>query len=312
MESKCQIGIKLHDICPDNCKSIQENNPWQERLAKECIAVNKLDGFIDGSVSLSVAMAAFHQCPVSRLVNFAQKSLEHIDLLNYFLNISEIEKARITAETFTESLLADLFRMEYENFKKMRGRIYSKKDRIEKNFFNLKGHVYWSKISHSKICNLIRYFIQKTNEPFLASQFLVILPPFVVSKLDQYTGLNREEEKNLYLALGDEIYELPLQSPSLYSHMVDLFSEDFEINLYLTTMEELIKRQVQVFESTQNLINYFTENSIELSIQKIYDEVVKFEKDLSFEILNRLMEKQVLTLSQRDTILKLLETKSLT
>jgi hypothetical protein len=36
-------------------------------------------------------------------------------------------------------------------------------------------------------------------------------------------------KKNLYLALEDNIYNLPLISPKIYEHMMNLFKDDMEI-----------------------------------------------------------------------------------
>jgi hypothetical protein len=123
--------------------------------------------------------------------------------------------------------------------------------------------------------------------------------------------LDEEDERNLYLALDDNIYNIPLISPKIYEHMMELFKENFEVNFILETMAELVKRRGQVDEITQSFIKYHEKNGQKLSIQWIYSELYGLEYELVVEVLTQLTEKHYISNSEKMTLQALLKTGSL-
>jgi hypothetical protein len=166
-------------------------------------------------------------------------------------------------------------------------------------------------VSSRKICEIIVYLIREKQDHQLASQFLMILPPEIISDFDKYTDLTEEDERNLFLALEDNIYNIPLISPKIYNHMMELFQDNFEIKFILETMEELVKRRGIIEDITQSFIKYYHKMNQKFSIQWIYSELYGLEYELVVEVLNQLIEKNYITFSEKQTLQALLKTGSL-
>jgi len=247
-----------------------------------------------------VGISAFYQSNSLILNRFTSANSENQELISYFLSISEPGTVADILENFSIKVLFELFSSNYENFLNLKDN-YNKKF-VNRNFFQIKGNQFWKGISFQKICDLILYSIREKNEYSLVSQFIVLLPPAVVSKLQDFTDITTEEERNLFLALGDSIYELPIQSPRIYPHMMNLFQDDPEISIILGTMEELVKRQETILNITAKLIEYYEEHSFGLTIQNIYSELRGLEKEMISEILNQLKEKSVISDSQKEML----------
>ncbi len=305
----CSFGIKLDEACPNNCKSTISQKTRKEKEGFVCIADQKFGLFLEQKVTFGVGMSAFHQAHPSELEKFFSKSNENKELITYFLYINEPNVVKDIIENFSPATLASLFKSDYLSFKNILAS--STRDRRIKNIFKVKSYRYWTYINFQKICDTIVYFIRDLKEAELASQFLIILPSTIVSNLRDYTGFSPDEEIILYRALGDGIYELPIQTPKIYEHMLVLFADDPEIFLILSTMEELIKRQSQILDLTEKLLIYTEKNRIDLSIQFIYSELSGLELGTAAEILNQLQEKQMITLSQKELILSFLKNGSL-
>lgn len=296
----CLIGIGLLEACPKNCKSVLKNNDSFINLQKTCLGTGKMNAFLEGKSTFNVGISAFYQTSPELLNNFIAERAENLELVSYYLSISESEKVTDIVEGLSDAVLFRLFEENYNNFLKLK-KDYEKNQRI-KNFFQIKSNRFWQGVGFDKICKLIVYAIRERHDFELASQFLVLLPTGVISGLQKFTDLTPEEEKNLYMGLGDSIYELPISNPSVYPHMMKLLEDEMEISLVLGTMEELVKRQEKILQITTNLIEYYEEHSFGLSIQHIYSELNGLEPELISEILGQLKERSVISESQKDML----------
>jgi hypothetical protein len=306
---KCSIGVSLDQPCTNNCKVSLANLTNVEKENFKCIAIRKLELFLEERVTFGVGLSAFQQAHPSLLEDFFFRSNENKELITYFLYINDPPIIKDIIENFSPATLASLFKSDYLSYKNIVAS--SPRDKRNKSIFKVRSYRYWTYINFQKICDTIVYFIREAKEPELASQFLVMLPSAIVSNLIEYTGFTSEEEIILYRALGDGIYELPIQSPKIYTHMLTLFADDMEIFMILSTMEELIKRQAQILELTEKLLNYTEKNRIDLSIQFIYSELSGIEIGTASEILNQLQERQMITPSQKELILSFLKNGSI-
>ncbi|MCZ8156627.1 MAG: hypothetical protein O9264_10940 [Leptospira sp.] len=302
----CSLGIKIGEVCPNDCKSSNKTLPISERKNQQCLATEKLTLFLEERLTFRIGVSAFSEAEPSLLEDFFFKSTENKELITYFLYINDPNLVKNIIENFSPSTLAYLFRADYNSYLNILAN--SPREKRKKSFFKVKSYRYWTYIHYQKLCDIIVYFIRELKEAEFAAQFLVVLPSNIVSNITKFTGLTPEEEKTLYLALGDAIYELPIQSPQIYDHMLSLFADDMEIFIILSTMEELIKRQQKIFETTEKLLEYTTKNKIEISIQFIFSELSGLDEGIAFEILNQLLERQVITSSQRNLILEILQT----
>jgi hypothetical protein len=306
-EKTCFLDTTVHTICLDNCHPILEGNGWSERLGGTCIAKDKLMMFMDGTTTFNVAVSAFYQIQSRLLEEFIGGNSSQVEFINYLLSISDPENGAKVIDRLSDKALYSIFKMEWDNVHELRSTMG--KINLEKNYFNLKSNRYWKKVKHQRVVQFMAYLIRNRNESVLASQFLVILPPSIVPKLNELTGLSVEEEQGLYRALGDNIYELPIQSPKIYGHIMNLFADDFELSMILGTMEELVKRQERILDTTQKIFEKYGAQSKELDIQAVFNELDGLEMEFIIEILNQLKEKLVLTDSQKDTLLELLQAK---
>ncbi|WP_246052300.1 hypothetical protein [Leptospira idonii] len=275
----------------------------------QCIAKEKLRAFLQNRVTFRVGISAFYQSNYRILEEFMAESKENQELVTYYLYISDPPLVKDIIEAFTSETLASLFRTDYKTFISIRDTI--SKEKREKNFFKVRGYRYWTYLNFQKVCDVIVYLVREMKEPELACQFLVILPSAIVSNLKDYTGFTPEEEKTLYQALGDAIYELPIQSPKIYDHMLALFADDMEIFIVLSTMEELIRRQEKILDLTEKLLSYTAKNRLDLNIQYIFSELNGTEIGIATEILNQLQERKVISPSQKELVLNFLETGNL-
>lgn len=275
----------------------------------KCIAIDKLFLFHENKLTFRVGMSAFSQAHPKLLEGFLLASKENQELITYFLYISNPAVAKEIIENFSALSLAALFRSDFLSFKNIqdsRGR-----GKGEKNFFKIKSYRYWTYINYRKICDILVHFVRESKEPEFAAQFLVMLPSAIVSNLKDYTGFSPEEEKFLYQALGDSIYELPIQSPKIYDHMLSLFADDMEIFFVLSTMENLIRRQEQILDLSEKLLSYVDSKRIELNIQFIFSELSGIDLGTAVEILNQLLEKKAISPSQKTLIMNFLENGNL-
>ncbi|TGK81669.1 hypothetical protein EHQ24_10205 [Leptospira noumeaensis] len=302
---KCFLGTSLYEACPPSCRLTFAKQDVDE----DCIAKEKLEAFLQDRVTFKIGISAFSQIPAKTLEKFIWNSKDNLELISYFLYIGEPTLVREIIESFSNHTLSYLFKCDFENYMNIRDSI--KREKSIKHMFDIRSFKYWTFVSYLRICDLIQYFVRYLKEPEYACQFIVILPSEIVSNLNKYTGLDFEEEKSLYTALGDSIYELPLQSPKIYDHMMQLFAEDPEVSIILSTMEGLIHRQQLILETSEKLINYIGENRIDKNFQFIFSELNGMEIGTAAEILNQLLEKKMVTISQKLMIIDFLDTGKL-
>ncbi len=279
------------------------------QLLKKCFAKDKLRLFLEGNSTFSIGHSAFSQCNSKLLAEFLNENKENYELVAYFLYISEPLDAKNIIESFPTFVLAEMFRNDFKQYEDVKRSI--PREKREKNFFKVKSYRYWQYLHYQTICDIIVFLVRTKGDAELASQFLMILPSQIISTIRDFTGFLPEEEKSLYKALGDAIYELPIQSPKIYKHIVSLFEDDMEIFIVLSTMEELVKRQEQILDLTESLLNYTEKRTIDLDIQYIFSELNGYDLLIALEVLGQLQERQKITGSQKDTLIQLLETGSL-
>ncbi|XDD54023.1 hypothetical protein AB3N62_16350 [Leptospira sp. WS4.C2] len=302
---KCFLGTSLYEACPPSCR----HSFAKQDLDEDCIAKTKLEAFLQDKVTFKIGFSAFSQIPAKTLEKFLWTSKDNLELISYFLYIGEPTLVREIIESFSNHTLSYLFKCDFENYMNVRDSI--KREKSIKHMFDIRSFKYWTFVSYLRICDLIQYFVRYLKEPEYACQFIVILPSEIVSNLNKYTGLDFEEEKSLYTALGDSIYELPLQSPKIYGHMMQLFADDPEVSIILSTMEGLIERQQLILETSEKLINYIGEHRIDKNFQFIFSEMNGMEIGTASEILNQLLERKMITPSQKQMIIDFLNTGKL-
>ncbi|TGL08228.1 hypothetical protein [Leptospira bouyouniensis] len=301
----CFLGTSLYDACPPSCR----HSFAKQDVDEDCIAKSKLEAFLQDKVTFKIGFSAFSQIPAKNLEKFLWTNKDNLELITYFLYIGEPTLVREIIETFSNHTLSYLFKIDFENYMNLRESI--KREKSIKHMFDIRSFKYWTFVSYLRICDLIQYFVRYLKEPEYACQFLTILPSEVVSNLSKYTGLDFEEEKSLYTALGDSIYELPLQSPKIYDHMLQLFAEDPEVSIILSTMEELVRRQNLILETSAKLTSYISDHRIDKYFQYIFSELNGIEIGTAEEILNQLLEKKMITPPQKRMIIDFLETGKL-
>jgi len=307
---KCFLDTTIYQVCQGNCRSVLSiNSAWMGNFKKFCIAGNKLNSFIKGENTFTVAASAFQQAQAAVIDEFANESSDKLDLIRYFFGICEPEEVQELVEKLSNDTLFRILQIDYENYLKVRKMLAKKPD--VNNYFALKSSRYWKLVSNQRICNMIVFLVREKQEYKLASQFLLILPPEVMSEFDKYTDLSEDDERNLYLALEDNIYNLPLISPKIYDHMLNLFRENMEIFFILETMGELVKRRGQIDDITSSFIKHLKKSGQRLTIQWIYSELYGLEYELVVEVLDQLREKDYISSSEKTTLQSLLKSGSL-
>lgn len=306
----CFLDTNVYQVCPGNCRSVLSiNSTWMGNFKKFCIAGNKLNSFIKGENTFTVAVSAFLQAQAKVIDEFANEGPDKLDLIRYFFGICEPEDVKDLIEKLGNETLYKILEIDYDNYLKVRKMLAKKPD--VNNYFALKTSRYWKLVSNQRICNMIVYLVREKQQHKLASQFLLILPPEVMSEFDKYTDLSEDDERNLYLALEDNIYNLPLISPKIYAHMMNLFKDDMEIFFILDTMGELVKRRGQIDDITGSFIKHFKKSGQRLTIQWIYSELYGLEYELVVEVLDQLREKDYISSSEKTTLQSLLKSGGL-
>jgi hypothetical protein len=296
----------VFQTCPDNCKVILSNNSWMANSKNHCIATEKLISFIEGENTFTVAVSAFLQAQSDHIEGFAIHDTAHMDLIRYFFGICEPEQIKEIVESLSNEVLYRVLESDYKNYLEIRKMLGKTPEAT--NYFAMKSSKYWKSISSQKICNMIVFLIREKQLFPLASQFLLILPTEVISDFTKYTNLSEEDERNLFLSLEDNIYNLPLISPRIYDHMLTLFKDNFEIYFVLETMGELVKRRLQIEEITNSFVRYHKKEGQHFSIQWIYSELFGLEYELVVEVLGQLKEKDYISSSEKTTLQALLKT----
>ncbi|MCB1143587.1 MAG: hypothetical protein H7A24_16760 [Leptospiraceae bacterium] len=307
-KKKCFLDTTVHQTCPSNCKAALEGNRWISNIKENCIADLKMNEFVNGNNTFTAAVSAFLQAQAEIINDFALRDEGNLELVGYFLQISEPDDLRDVINQISNEILFTVLEKDYQIFlelKKTAGRA------APPNYFSMKSSRFWKSTSQEKLCEMIVFLIHEKHLFNLAGQFLMILSPDVISNFTQYTSLTEDEERELFLALEDNIYTIPLISPKIYQHMLDLFKENFEIFFILETMGALVTRRAEIDEITQSFIRYYKKSGERFSIQWIYSELFGLEYELVMEVLNQLFENQYITQSEKYTLQALLKTGSL-
>ena len=308
-ERKCFLDTTIHQACPSNCKTVLKENKWLSGSGKLCIAKNKMNEFVYGKNTFTAAITAFQQAQPGVLEEFARENESTMDLIRYFLTICEPEDVKEIVESLSNELLYKILEVDYENFLSIKKT--AAKTKGPQNYFSMKSSRYWKSISQEKLCEMIVYLIKEKTMFKLAAQFLLILSPDVISQFSKYTNLSEDDERELFLALEDNIYNIPLISPKIYQHMLDIFRENFEVYFILETMGALVKRRGEIDDITNSFIKYYKKSGQKFSIQWIYSELYGLEYELVMEVLSQLAENNYITLSEKLTLQSLLKNGSL-
>lgn len=307
---KCFLDTIVFQACPENCKPVlADNKKWMGNIGRMCVAKAKMREFVYGANTFTVAISAFLQAQPEIINEFANEDSSTLDLVRYFFNICEPEQVSGIVENISNEVLYKILALDYENYLNLRKMVG--KNKVAQNYFSMKSSRFWKMVSQERICSVIVYLIREKQIYQLAAQFLMILSPEVISQFNKYTDLNEEDERNLFLALEDNIYQIPLISPKIYDHMLELFKDNFEIFFVLETMGELVKRRAEIEDVTQSFLRYHKKNNQKLSIQWIYSELFGLEYELVVEVLGQLTESSFISLSEKYTLQALLKTGSL-
>lgn len=306
---KCFLDTNLEQLCVENCRNILSSNSWMGNFKDYCTADKKMESFMKGENTFTIAVTAFLQAQPKVLDDFAMKSENNLELIRYFFSVCEPEQVKEHADKLSNEILYQILFADYENYLKVR-KMYGKKPEAT-NYFAVKSSHYWKLVSNQKVCDIIVYLLREKKSYNLASQFLLILPTEVMSEFTTLTDLSEDDERNLYLALEDNIYNLPLISPKIYPHMLELFKDNLEIFFILETMGELVKRRTIIEEITGSFIKYYKKSGHKLTIQWIYSELFGLEYELVVEVLDLLKEKEYISASEKVTLQNLLKSGSL-
>ncbi|EQA80516.1 hypothetical protein [Leptospira alstonii] len=292
----------MGESCPPNCRQNLLPNEWSREIRQSCIAGEKMAAFAEGRAGINVGASAFLQAHPLVLEEFISRGDVYFEVLRYFLSIIEPEKIKEIIDAFSNKLLYKIIIYEYNIFQQTEDE--RKRLRKTASFLDLKSNAYWASLSSKRICSFIAYCLKEAKDPEFASQFLIVLPPDAVSDLKNIAGLNVEEEKELYLSLKDGIYELPIQSPGIYRHILALFEDDPEIFLILSTMEELVLRKQEIIESSHVILEKY--KSGKLNHQSLFADLSALEPEITMEILGIFEEKGMLGRSEKNLIKELL------
>ncbi|AKP27397.1 conserved hypothetical protein [Leptospira interrogans serovar Manilae] len=302
IKTRCKIGVSLGEPCPANCRQNLLHNEWSSEIRESCIAGEKMNAFAEGKAGINVGASAFLQALPFVLEDFISKGRVYLEILIYLLSIIEPEKVKEVIDSFSNKLLYKIIIYEYNIYQQTE----DERKSLKKNasFLDLRENAYWGSLSPERICSFIAYCLKEAKDPEFASQFLTVLPSEAVSDLRNLAGLNVEEEKELYLSLKDGIYELPIQIPGIYRHILSLFEDDPEIFLILSTMEELVLRKQQIIESSHAILEKY--KSGKLNHQSLFGDLSVLELEISMEILGIFEEKEILGRSEKNLIKELL------
>ncbi|MCE9596469.1 MAG: hypothetical protein K8S54_00735 [Spirochaetia bacterium] len=305
VRKNCMLDTGLHQKCLSNCKTVVSDNRWQTRLVDSCIAPEKLRQFQLGKNSFGVAQSAFLQCEPGLMESFINEAPEHIELIRYFLGAQRPDESGSIAANLKPKTLYNIFKVDFQHFEKLKR---TRADlAMRGNYFLQKTTAYWARLPVNQICQLIAYIVRSEKDIATAAQFIVLVPPSVISKFPELSGLSESEERELFIGLGGDLYSLPLLSPGIYDHMLTLFADDPETSMILGGMEELVKRRNTVITITGSMIDYYNKNNARLSLPALYSELFGIEVELAAEVLNQLLDDNVISAGERETLLEILK-----
>ncbi|MCC5815112.1 MAG: hypothetical protein JJT78_10175, partial [Leptospira sp.] len=158
----CQIDTTVYEMCPKNCRSILKSNSQMPGLKNSCIAKYKMNFFLEGETTFNVGISAFYQAHPDILNEFINERKENMELISYYLSISDPDKVSDIVEGLSDSVIFNLFKENYESFLSLKDD-YKRNNKV-KNFFQLKSNRFWEGVSFQKICKIIAYTIRNYND----------------------------------------------------------------------------------------------------------------------------------------------------
>lgn len=299
-ERLCKVGVSEFSPCPSNCREFLRESTWKDATLNGCLAFDKLEKFLEGSNSFSVGATAFQQAPADILENFSSQSEIGFDLIRYFLSISSPEQVKSTILEMDDSLLYRIVKEDYSIFQKLR------KERkvfgTETNFLDSKAAQFWNSLPPDRISKFMLYCIREKSDYTFASRFLPLMPEESLLNLGKTAGLDIDEERNLYKGLEESLYEFPIQFTGLYSHLMDLFAEDPEIGIILSTMAGLVERKAFLIKAREEVLALIAETDKKNSHQAVLDYLNTLDQDAALEILSMLEESNHIGISEKNLL----------
>ncbi|TGK02958.1 hypothetical protein EHQ53_05695 [Leptospira langatensis] len=297
MERICVAGVSEFKACPSNCREFLRETNWDDSSRLGCLAFEKLEKFLEGDSSFSVGATAFQQAPADVLENFSAQSEVSFDLVRYFISISSPDQVKSTILEMDDSLLYRIVKEDFKIFQKLKKE--KKVFGTETNFLDSKAAQFWNELPSDRISKFILYCIRNKKDNLFAARFLSLMSTEALISLRESAGLTREEEIELYRGLEESLYEFPVQTPGIYSHLLDLFAEDPEINMILSTMGGLVERKVFLLKAIDEALQIIHESDKKNTHQEILNFLNTLDKDAALEILAMLEEKSHLGNSEK-------------
>ncbi|TGK06965.1 hypothetical protein EHO59_02270 [Leptospira semungkisensis] len=297
MERICVAGVSEFKACPSNCREYLRETNWDDSSRLGCLAFEKLEKFLEGNSSFSVGATAFQQAPADILENFSSQSEGGFDLVRYFISISSPDQVKSTILEMDDSLLYRIVKEDFKIFQKLKKE--KKVFGTETNFLDSKATQFWNSLPPDRISKFILYCVRNKKDNLFAARFLSLMPTESLISLRKDSGLTREEEIELYRGLEESLYEFPIQVTGIYSHLMDLFAEDPEINIILSTMGGLVERKETLLQAREEILKIIDESDKKNSHQEILNYLNTLDKDAALEILTMLEEKNHLGNSEK-------------
>ncbi|EPG73072.1 hypothetical protein LEP1GSC058_3178 [Leptospira fainei serovar Hurstbridge str. BUT 6] len=244
--------------------------------------------------------SAFHQAPSEILERFSSESEIGFELVGYFLLISSPEQVQATVLEMSNPLLYRIVKEEFKLFLD-----FKKERRVAKaivNFLDSKMVQYWKSLPPDRISDFIVYCVRERNDSQFAAQFLHLLSADFLLDLKKKTGLTELEERKLFAGLEEGIYEFPIHVPEIYPLLLQMFTDDPEISLILSTMEALVDRKKVLINAGNSILKLLEDKENKNAHQAVLDYLHSLDKDAALEILSMLQENGHLSSSEKDLL----------
>ncbi len=299
-ERTCLAGVSESKPCPGNCRDFYRESNWNDSGEQACFAFEKLEKFLEGVSSFSVGATAFQQAPADILENFSTRSEIGFDLVRYFLSISSPDQVMSTILEMDDSLLYRIVKEDFKIFQKLRKE--KKVFGTETNFLDSKAAQFWNGLPPERISKFILFCLRTKKDNIFAARFLGLMPIETLLMLGETLRLSREEEVELYKGLEESLYEFPIRFPAIYPHLLELFSEDPEINIILSTMEGLVERKESLLRAREEVLKIIEESDKKNSHQEVLNYLNTLDKDAALEILGMLEEQNHIGFSEKSLL----------
>ncbi|TGL61122.1 hypothetical protein [Leptospira sarikeiensis] len=299
-ERTCLAGVSEFKPCPSNCRDFFRVSNWDDSSDQSCFAFEKLEKFLEGGNSFSVGATAFQQAPADILENFSTQSEIGFDLVRYFLSISSPDQVMSTILEMDDSLLYRIVKEDFKIFQKLRKE--KKVFGTETNFLDSKAAQFWNSLPPERITKFVLYCLRNKKDNIFAARFLGLMPPETLLTLRENLSLTKEEEIELYRGLEESLYEFPILFPGMYTHLLELFAEDPEIHIILSTMEGLVDRKKGLLKAGREVLRIIEASDKKNSHQEVLNYLNTLDKDAALEILGMLEEKNHIGISEKSLL----------